>query len=510
MADEEAHVMPEGPELFIGLVGAVGSDLESLSESLGSSLSSVDYGYETIRLSGLLEQIPSKVWDRPIVLTPEDERIDTLMDAGNQFRRLVERGDALGVLAINNIQEMRRTVNKNVHAPINRQAYVLRSLKHPDEVHSLREIYGSGFVLVAAYCPRETRLKRLAERIATSYSSTDVDAYRWKAEKLLVRDEFEVGEVFGQNVRETFPLADVFVDASRPDKLRDSINRFVELLFGHPFHTPTRDEYGMFHAEAAALRSADLSRQVGAAIATESGDILAVGTNEVPKAGGGLYWSDNAEDQRDFRLGYDTSTRMKKLILTQILDRLKRSSTLSTELAELSLEDLYDRLLPLFRESQLTDIGEFGRSVHAEMAALTAAARLGVSVRGGILYTTTFPCHNCAKHIVAAGIGRVVYRDPYPKSQTAKLYDDSVVVDPAGEVADRVTFEPFVGIAPRLYLELFGMVRRKTEEGKLVEWQRVKATPKVSASAPAYLSNEDLFFNDVAGVMRSLDMIRPT
>ncbi|MDN3612645.1 hypothetical protein QWZ16_23945 [Vibrio ostreicida] len=26
-----------------------------------------------------------------------------------------------------------------------------------------------------------------------------------------------------------------------------------------------------------------------------------------------------------------------------------------------------------------------------------------------------FPCHNCAKHIVASGIKRVVYVEPYPK-----------------------------------------------------------------------------------------------
>jgi cytidine deaminase len=97
----------------------------------------------------------------------------------------------------------------------------------------------------------------------------------------------------GQNVQDTFPLADVFVDSTNPDGAKRSILRFLDLLFGTAIHTPTKDEYAMFHAQAASLRSAALGRQVGATIATKSGDITAIGTNEVPKSGGGLYWCDD-------------------------------------------------------------------------------------------------------------------------------------------------------------------------------------------------------------------------
>ena len=65
------------------------------------------------------------------------------------------------------------------------------------------------------------------------------------------------------------------------------------------------------------------------------------------------------------------------------------------------------------RDSQLMAIIEYFRSVHAEMAALVTASRLGTTVKGATLYCTTFPCHECAKHIVAAGIERVVYVEPY-------------------------------------------------------------------------------------------------
>ena len=55
----------------------------------------------------------------------------------------------------------------------------------------------------------------------------------------------------------------------------------------------------MFQAAAAMRRSAELGRQVGAAICTKAGDVVTVGTNEVPKAGGGLYWEGDEPDARE-------------------------------------------------------------------------------------------------------------------------------------------------------------------------------------------------------------------
>jgi deoxycytidylate deaminase len=76
----------------------------------------------------------------------------------------------------------------------------------------------------------------------------------------------------------------------------------------------------------------------------------------------------------------------------------------------------YVRGKKLIKDSQLMDILEFGRMIHAEMSAISDAARLGRETKATILFSTTFPCHICAKHIVSAGIGRVVFLEPYPKS----------------------------------------------------------------------------------------------
>jgi deoxycytidylate deaminase len=81
--------------------------------------------------------------------------------------------------------------------------------------------------------------------------------------------------------------------------------RFIEAFFGKTDTTPRKDEYGMYAARSASLRSADLSRQVGAAICSKNGDLLVPGCNEVPKAGGGMYWDGELPDHGDIRKGFD-------------------------------------------------------------------------------------------------------------------------------------------------------------------------------------------------------------
>ncbi len=88
---------------------------------------------------------------------------------------------------------------------------------------------------------------------------------------------------------------------------------------------------------------------------------------------------------------------------------------LAPELVALpSVQERVDAIMskPAVCDAQIMDIIEFGRMIHAEMSALTDAARLGRSTKDATLYCTTYPCHLCAKHIVAAGIMRVVFLLP--------------------------------------------------------------------------------------------------
>src|SRR5262249_19134391 len=136
-------------------------------------------------------------------------------------------------------------------------------------------VYGPGFFLIALYSTEKERFEYLTKTKGCSEKD---------AGTLIERDLEEEGNPHGQRTGRTFALADVFVYRALPSfeqKLRDSLS----LAFGHPFITPDPDEYAMFLAFAASLRSAQLGRQVGAVVTTADGDVLATGCNDVPRAG---------------------------------------------------------------------------------------------------------------------------------------------------------------------------------------------------------------------------------
>jgi len=63
--------------------------------------------------------------------------------------------------------------------------------------------------------------------------------------------------------------------------------------------------------------------------------------------------------------------------------------------------------------------------VHAEQNALLAAARFGIAVAGGVIYTTIQPCFGCLKEMVQARIAGVRYRHPWshPDKSLKPQYD---------------------------------------------------------------------------------------
>jgi len=477
------------PELFIGLVGAVGTDMDEASKRIETALERVRYEYKEVRLIELLHGFDK--W-QSMPHRFEDERITRHMDAGNEFRQLTERDDALAVLAMVDVQERlrRRTAqSRDPYRPVPDWAYIFRSLKHPGEVRTLRKTYGQSFVLLAVYSPRDKRVQNLMEGIARSRRSAHRDRYRGVAEALNLRDEAEPGITYGQNVRDTFAMADAFIQVGSQESTQKAVDRVIELMFGYPYHTPSSEEYGMFHAQAASLRSASLARQVGAAISTDDGEIMALGTNDVPKSGGGLYWPNDESDHRDFRLGYDTSDETRRQALDEVMERLADAGWLKKAREDMDFEARTQAALEFMTETQLMKAIEYSRCVHAEMSALLHAARYGVRVSACTLYTTTFPCHDCTKHIVAAGISRVVYIEPYAKSLASEFHGDAIAVDEP-QANGRVSFAPFVGVGPRLYMDLFAAGKRKDAGGKTIGWSAKGARLRRHADPAVYMRNE--------------------
>jgi deoxycytidylate deaminase len=477
-----------GPELVIGLVGAVGCDLPAIAETFVTALRDVNYDGVPIRLSHLLHDL------MPYAHLPgihdQEDYISGHMDAGNDLRQKTTN-DVMAHLAIARIRiaRQRGDEEESENEPRARVAYILNSLKRPEEVTKLREIYGSAFFVVSAYASRERRRDALAARIAKS-KNLEMGEGIWRAEKLIERDEIESRVATGQDVRDTFPLADAFLNADDKAAIDASVRRTVSILFGHPFETPTIDEMGMQYAYSAALRSSDLSRQVGYAACTDDGQVLTVGTNEVAKAGGGFYWPNSPDDARDFRVveSDEPNAEMKLAILKDLLVRLQPDGVL-TVTGEIT-DELVSTLAKRLRGSRFMAITEYGRAVHAEMGVITDAAKRGLALFGATFYGTTFPCHNCAKHIVAAGAKRLVYIEPYPKSQVARLFRDSVALESA--TVGKVLFEPFVGIAPPRFRDFFLMPDRKDENGRIISWDEIKrsARPNLESDPRSYIRSE--------------------
>ncbi|MDE1818981.1 MAG: hypothetical protein KGI19_10320 [Thaumarchaeota archaeon] len=483
----ESNSYPDA-EIFFGLVSPVGTDDERVIKTLTDTLDTVRYSHTIIKLSDSLKQINGL--SIQISETNEYDRINTLMSKGNELRNTLEDGGALASASIFQIQNYRRMKNGDKSKPIPRQAYILKSLKHPSEVELLRQVYGRSFWLISVYSPECIRNDRLKSKIKeTNYgASTNVGE---QADYLIQRDQEESDE-FGQNVRRTFPLGDVFIDASL-EEIENEMSRFIKLVFGYPYHTPTLDEYGMYLAQASALMSSSLARQVGASIMGENGSVISTGTNEVPYVDGGVCNEDFGNTLREFEKGSDFNDKHKKLIIGNFLQLLKDNSWLSESKKEIDVKILVDEVFnnPKLKNAQLMNLTEFGREMHAEMTALMEAARKTISVEDGTLYCTTFPCHLCTKHIVAAGIDQVIFIEPYRKSLAEDLFQDFISVDKKSETENKIEFNPFVGIAPRRYMDLFKWVTRKQKNNEKLGWDQPTSNPRFGEEPPAIFKKED-------------------
>lgn len=467
------------PDIYIGLVGAAGSDLESVKLQLRAQLAALNYAYEEIKLSRII----SEFCETDTAGMPEDKRIEALMNAGDKIRRARKQGDGVICLAAAEIRRIRKRENIETPATAGATAFVIDSLKNPDEVRTLRRVYGRNFLLISVYCPKTERISKLAKRIAASQNTTTRTEHFEAARKVIEDDEKRDTTDLSQDVQSTFPLADLFV--SHEENTEVQIKRFVELIFGEPFSTPTLTEYLMFVAKAAALRSCDLSRQVGAVIAEKSGAIISSGCNDVPYPGGGIFFEgrEGAKDNRDHTVEYDPNASEIQNAIREVVKAFRQAGLLEKEIALRSDEDLASALVhgewkPHLGDARVRNLIEFGRVVHAEMNALAEAARFGRATQDATLYCTTFPCHICARHIIAAGVTKVVFIEPYPKSMTQTLYSAEIKTDDsAGSLPSTVEFKPFTGVAPRLYQRVFEYRPRKNRAGNIVHWNRNEAIP---------------------------------
>jgi len=79
------------------------------------------------------------------------------------------------------------------------------------------------------------------------------------------------------------------------------------------------------------------------------------------------------------------------------------------------------------------------RTVHAELNAILQCALNGVASAGATMYCTDFPCVNCAKAMVQAGVRRVVYLADYPDPNSYEILSSGKVQLEKAELPENQT-----------------------------------------------------------------------
>lgn len=446
----------ETNELVIAFCGAAGSGTTKIAERLSKELEERDYTVRAVQLSALIKRHSKKGIDEK----DHAKRIQMLQQEGTELRR--EYGeDVLAMLTIKDIKLHREKTHPSTGSlqdPTERRyATIIDSLKHPHEERLLRKVYGDMFYLFGVLCPEDIRIQRLQHEkemsAATAHTIVETD----KSEE----------EKKGQQLLDTIHLSDFFFRNTDVDskEIKASLVRFVDLILGANTITPTVEEYGMALAYSSSLRSGCISRQVGAAI-IKDGDVIATGRNDVPRYEGGLYTATDSPDGRCFRWGTETCRNdikkqvMKRKMLELINDGLSEANSLNEE-----------KFNKICKAVGINNIIEYSRAIHAEMDALTSLARTGCAgAKGSTLLCTTYPCHNCARHIVAAGVSRVYYIEPYEKSLATELHDDSIsTTDKPSEKPQKLEIVAFEGVGPTKYSRLFRQMDRKDKHTYGVE-----------------------------------------
>ncbi len=487
-------------ELVLGLITTVGTNTQRLIECLQDQFKFFGFTAEVINVS---KDILNQFLTTPEPKT-EYDRIVTYMDLGDAVRKEANDNAILMRGAAGQIYSKREKI-KGGPQPRENIVYIIKSIKHPDEVTCLREIYGDGFYAVGVTSTKEERIHHL-------YAGKGLTEEQ--AKELITRDEEDDSSKFGQHTRDAFQRADYFLSITDSQvEMQNNVIRLVYLLFGNPYLTPTFDEYAMFMAYAASLRSADLSRQIGAVV-TKDNEIIASGVNDCAKPGGGLYWPEKNEKGeyndisggRDYTLKADSNKIEQARLINRIIEEFKKEFRLCSGTDEEAIEDVKNQIRNRLKKTGIGALTEYGRVVHAEMEALSMCARNMISSKGTTMYVTTFPCHNCAKHIIAAGVEKVYYIEPYPKSKALEFYQGQITTvdtDTNTNTNKKVKFLPFSGVGPRRFIDLFSMDshrwqkrQRKNDEGETLKWDKSKANLRTPMPTMIYLEKENSAYSN--------------
>lgn len=397
---------PAANPCIIGFTGSFGSGCTYVVDNIV-----VPKGIEKVSLSAILREVYAQDTGRDSQAAPRSE----LQAFGDGLRRR-KAPDFLATQALLKIQE---TLARQPGAK-----FVVDSIRNPSEVRALRA-YSRNSFLFGVYAEKDVRWKRVRAKYNDNWAAFDTD------------DKNDTGgesESHGQRVGDCFYEADVvlknndnFAAPQNADfqSLAGVVSKYVDLVTQSPSRKqPIRKEEAlMAMAYAASQQSSCLKRKVGAVIVDGFGNVISSGFNEVPK--------------------YENPCEGEYLECYRDWSCKDFFGTLKGKIPEVKGRE--DDLRKVFRSK--FKILDYCRALHAEENAILNLARNG---SGGLLgdctlYTTTYPCRQCANRIANVGIKRVVYVEPYPDEEAKVILRGADVVD--------VFFQ---GVTFKAYFRIYG------------------------------------------------------
>jgi deoxycytidylate deaminase len=385
-------------ELVFAVVGHVGSGTTEIAKALQERLTESDLPGGPFQVTLLKAREVIDAWATTVGEAPPSTAKDTLttveryQDLGDMMRKNTNDHAAVAkhlAIKVRETRALQTGVSAAGTGPImpdgRRRAYILDSIRHPAEVGLLRHIYQDAFILIGVVCEEHVRLARVTRHYK--------DAGEERAKQFMGRDA-RAKEKYGQRTSDAFQLSDFFIDNtldrfthdSHPQEenpewdVNEKLSRLVKIVLHTEIVRPTTSERAMHHAYGAKMASACLSRQVGAALLDKEGNLIATGTNEVPRGGGGVYGQGFAEtpEQSDQRCAfratvYCSNTQEQNTIIDEIIAEIPQLQDIDPVTKIQTRKSL--------REGRIGDLLEFSRAYIDVMAASVSKSRADVNVR---------------------------------------------------------------------------------------------------------------------------------
>lgn len=452
--------MIEKDRLIIGLTGSLGSGVSTAAKYLIKSLKTKVYkitskGWssgdpieiedEAYKFSRLIEEEAEKRREKRNSRGEFDREL--LQRIGNELRQKDTRYLAIELLKrISQIEEKSKVKD---NSPI-----IIDGIKNSGEIAELRNY--SNFFLFSIDANLDKRWERVKEKYKGRQLDFDADDERDHNENI----------DYGQQVDKCVYLSDVLFknDSDIKKELYDKLDSCFSRIKKKSYQYPKPCESVMTQAYCESLKSSCLKRKVGAVIVSDEGVPIVSKYNEVPypedscEKKFGMCYRDKVKIDliKSLKRCPNCGTPIKQTITCPKCENSIKINDLTPKCNSCNLDLDIDSFF-ICKKCKFKIIKKFigkrmevCRALHAEEGAILELAKLGMAVSlkdsKVALYTTTFPCPQCANKIVGTGIKRIVYVEPYPTKESRDL-----LVNTLGEK----DVEKFEGVKARAYFRIY-------------------------------------------------------